>query len=53
LDERAGREGEGAEESNSDKLGDEYSREDDTLLDLILGRTVTSCFGIVFIVGLV
>jgi len=50
LDESTGREGGGADESNSDRLDDEYSREEDTLFDLTRGRTVTRCFGIVFIV---
>jgi len=50
LDESTGREGGGADESNNDRLDDEYSREEDTLFDLTLGKVVTRCFGIVFIV---
>jgi len=50
LDESTGREGGGADESNNDRVDDEYSREEDTLFDLTLGKAVTRCFGIVFIV---
>ena len=50
MDESTGREGGGADESNNDRLDDEYSREEDTLFDLTLGKAVTRCFGIVFIV---
>jgi len=50
LDESTGREGGGVDESNNDRLDDEYSREEDTLFDLTLGKAVTRCFGIVFIV---
>lgn len=50
LEESTGRDGGGEDESKSDRLDEEYSRGEDTLLERTRGRTVTRCFGIVFIV---